>query len=182
MTGTEKPLDHADLKKLLRFSLTEKKVIQELGIPGEAFIPLLFSIRFGGDWSLAEKTGRFMAIKEKVTRFDEGEMVGRTLEIVYLFLNPSVLREEGTVYRLEKCSSRNERELVKRPYRVLVDGDYILRAVLDPLDLKIRLKRIEGPLEFTGSGAYGVAHEMEHLRCVEAEGTPFWEFEYEIED
>lgn len=64
---------------------------------------------------------------------------------MYLFLNPRIISEEGTVYRFEKCGSRNERELVMRPYRVVVDGDYILRAVLDPLDLKIRLKRLEKP-------------------------------------
>ncbi|MBE2899417.1 hypothetical protein DNK57_01045 [Methanothermobacter thermautotrophicus] len=175
-------MDDADLKKLLRFTLTEKRVIEKLQIPPDAFLPLLFSIRFGGDWSLRKNSGRFMAIKEKVTRFDEDEMVGRTLEIVYLFLNPRIISEEGTVYRFEKCGSRNERELVMRPYRVVVDGDYILRAVLDPLDLKIRLKRLEKPLKFTGSGAYGVAHEMEHLEGDESRGTPFWEFEYEIEE
>ncbi|MGB9838078.1 RimK/LysX family protein [Methanothermobacter sp.] len=175
-------MDDSDIRKLLRFTLSEKRVIDELQIPPDAFIPLLFSIRYGGDWSLRKNSGRFMAVKEKVTRFDEDEMTGRTLEIVYLFLNPRVVREEGTVYRLEKCGSKNERELVKRPYRVVVDGDYILRAVLDPLDFKIKLKRLRKPLKFTGSGAYGVSHEMEHLEGRESRGTPFWEFKYEIED
>jgi predicted metalloprotease len=174
-------LEYSELKKLLKFSLKEKEIINQLQIPDDAFLPLIFSIRFGGDWSLNKNSRKTMAIKEKVTRYDDDKKLGYTLEKVYLFLNPKILEEEGTVYRLEKCSNKNERELVKRPFRVLVDGDYILEATLDPMDFKIRLKKIDDPLEFTGSSAYGVSHEMEHLDHGKIEGKPFWEFEYEIE-
>jgi len=174
-------LEYCELKKLLKFSLKEKEIINQLDIPEDAFLPLIFSIRFGGDWSVSKNSRKTMAIKEKVTRYDDEKKLGYTLEKVYLFLNPHILKEDGTVYRLEKCSTKNERELVKRPYRVLVGGDYILEATLDPLDFKIRLKKIETALEFTGSSAYGVSHEMEHLDQGKIEGKPFWEFEYEIE-
>jgi len=175
-------VEYEQLKKLLKFTLKEKEVMKRLGIPPDAFIPILFSIRFGGDWSFAKNSDNFMAIKEKVTRYDEDKKLGRTLEIVYLFLNPRILKEEGTVYRLEKCGEKSERELVKRPYRIVVEADHIIRASLDPLDLKIRLKRIKRPVSFEGSGAYGVSHEMEHLSKGQVTGRPFWEFEYEIEE
>ncbi|WP_242451166.1 hypothetical protein [Methanothermobacter sp. THM-2] len=71
-------MDDSEIRKLLRFTLSEKRVIEELQIPPDAFIPLLFSIRYGGDWSLRKNSGRFMAVKEKVTRFDEDKMTGRT--------------------------------------------------------------------------------------------------------
>ncbi|BAW31368.1 MAG TPA: RimK/LysX family protein [Methanothermobacter sp.] len=175
-------MEYKQLKKLLKFTLKEKEAIKRLGIPPDAFIPILFSIRFGGDWSFVKNSDKFMAIKEKITRYDEDKKLGRTLEIVYLFLNPRILKEEGTVYRLEKCGDKNERELVKRPYRIVVEADHVIRASLDPLDLKIRLKRIKSPVRFEGSGAYGVSHEMEHLYKGQVTGKPFWEFEYEIEE
>ncbi len=175
-------LEYLELKKLLKFSLKEKEVIKKLEIPEDAFLPLIFSIRFGGDWSLNKNSKKVMSIKEKLTRYDEEKKVGYTLERVYLFLNPEVLSQEGTVYRLEKCSNKQEREMVKRPFKVTVEGDYVLEATLDPIESKIKLKKINHPLEFTGPSAYGVSHEMEHLENRETKGKPFWEFEYEIDE
>ncbi|MEM4525491.1 MAG: RimK/LysX family protein [Methanothermobacter sp.] len=174
-------LEYQQLKKLLKFTLKEKRIIKELGIPPDAFIPLLFSIRFGGDWSFVRNSDKFMAVKEKITKYDEKEKVGCTIEIVYLFLNPRILKEEGTVYRLEKCGDKGERKLVKRPYQIIIGADYIIKASLDPLNLKIKFKRIKKPVKFEGSGAYGASHEMEHLSKGQISGRPFWEFEYEIE-
>ena len=175
-------MDYLELKKLLKFSLKEKEVIKQLELPEDAFLPLIFSIRFGGDWSLNKNSKKVMSIKEKLTRYDEEKKVGYTLERIYLFLNPEVLSQEGTVYRLEKCSNKQEREMVKRPFKVTVEADYVLEATLDPIESKIKLKKINHPLEFTGPSAYGVSHEMEHLENREPTGKPFWEFEYEIDD
>lgn len=122
-----------------------------------------------------------MAIKEKVTAFDHDKMVGYTKEVMFLFYNPVLLKEEGTVYRLEKCGSRKEREIVKRPYKVTMDSEYALKATLNPIDKKITLKKVKGPFEFTGSGAYGVSHEMDHLLEHETNGDSIFEFEYEID-
>ena len=143
---------------------------------------MLFSIKFGGDWSLKVESTNVMAIKEKITRFDEEKMVGYTLENVFLFLNPVILNQEGTIYRLEKCGNKKERESVKRPYRTTIDAEYALKASLNPLTKKIGLKRVKGPFKFTGSNAYGVSHEMEHLLGDETCGGPLFEFEYEIDE
>ncbi|MDO9045513.1 MAG: RimK/LysX family protein [Methanobacteriaceae archaeon] len=175
-------MESSELKKLLKFSLQEKKIIKELELPENAFLPLIFSIRFGGDWSLNKNSKKVMSIKEKLTQYDEEKKIGYTLERVYLFLNPVILAQEGIVYRLEKCSNKQEREMVKRPYKVSVNADYILEATLDPIESEIRLKKINNPLNFTGPSAYGVSHEMEHLEEKETKGKPFWEFEYKIED
>lgn len=175
-------MESSELKKLLKFSLKEKEVIKKLELPEDAFLPLIFSIRFGGDWSLNKNSKKVMSIKEKLTQYDEEKKVGYTLERVYLFLNPVILEQEGTVHRLEKCSNKQEREMVKRPYKVSVDADYILEATLDPMDSQIRLKKIDNPLKFAGPSAYGVSHEMEHLEKKETKGKPFWEFEYKIDD
>ncbi len=123
-----------------------------------------------------------MAIKEKITRFDEEKMVGYTLENVFLFLNPLILNQEGTIYRLEKCGNKKERETVKRPYSTTIDAKYALKASLNPMTKKIILKRVKGPFKFTGSNAYGVSHEMEHLSGNEISGEPLFEFEYEIDE
>jgi len=162
--------------------LKEKEIIERLKIPHDVFLPLLFSIKFGGDWSLKVESTNVMAIKEKITRFDEEKMVGYTLENVFLFLNPIILNQEGTIYRLEKCGNKKERETVKRPYRTTINAEYAVKASLNPMTKKIWLKKVEGPFEFSGSNAYGVSHEMEHLLGDEISGEPLFEFEYEIDE
>ena len=160
----------------------EKEVIEKLKIPQDVFLPLLFSVKFGGDWSLKVESTNVMAIKEKITRFDEEKMVGYTLENVFLFLNPVILNQEGIIYRLEKCGNKKEREIVKRPYKTIIDAEYAIKASLNPMTKKIRLKKVDGPFKFTGSNAYGVSHEMEHLSGDEIHGEPLFEFKYEIEE
>ncbi|MGL4669431.1 MAG: RimK/LysX family protein [Methanobacteriaceae archaeon] len=133
-----------DLKKQLEFTINEKNLIKKLNIPEEVFLPLMFSIRFGGDWSVKNNSNNIMAIKEKITQFNEEEKIGYTLEKIYLFVNPKLLKEEGKIYRLEKCSTKKERELVERPYSVSINGDYILLANLNPESMKISLKELKG--------------------------------------
>jgi predicted metalloprotease len=169
-----------DFKKQLSFSLKEKEIIERLDIPSDIFLPLIFSIKFGGDWSLKINSKKVMAIKEKITRFDEEKMVGYTLENVFLVNNPVIKNHVGEIYRLEKCGNKKEREIVKRPYKLTIDAEYTLKASLNPMTKKITLKKIEGPFEFTGSNAYGVSHEMEHLLGNEPSGESLFDFEYEI--
>lgn len=121
-----------------------------------------------------------MAIKEKVTKFDDEKMVGYTLEIMFLFYNPILLSEEGIVHRLEKCGNKKEREIVKRPFKVILDSEYALKATLNPMTKKIIMEKVKGPFEFTGSSAYGVSHEMDHLLDDDTGGESIFEFEYEI--
>jgi predicted metalloprotease len=172
---------YEQLKKQLFFNLREKEVLKKLGIPADAFIPLLFSINFGGDWSFKTEFLSVLAVKEKITRYNSEKMTGFTLEKIFLFLNPEILKEEGVVHRLEKCGHKKEREIVKRPYKIELDGEDIIEALLNPLKLKITLRHIEGPLTFEGSAAYGISHEMDHLKGSGATGKSLWDFKYELE-
>jgi predicted metalloprotease len=151
-------------------------------MPHDIFLPLIFSIKFGGDWSLKFDSTNVMAIKEKITRFDDEKKVGYTMEIIFLFYNPVLLGQDGIVYRLEKCGNKKEREIVRRPFKVTIDSEYILKASLNPMTKKIILEKVIGPFEFTGSSAYGVSHEMEHLLENEVSGESIFEFEYEIKE
>ncbi|KZX16186.1 hypothetical protein MBCUT_10520 [Methanobrevibacter cuticularis] len=173
-------MDQDQTKRLLKFTLNEKKIIKTLNLPDEIFLPLFFSIRFGGDWSVNKNSKNLMSVKEKLTHYDKDKKVGYTLEKIFLFVNPKLLSQEGKIYRMEKCSNNNERELVERPYNVSIDGEYILEATLDPKKKKIFLKTLKGPLTFSGPTAYGAAHELEHLDNGSIEGLPFWDFEYEL--
>ncbi len=123
-----------------------------------------------------------MAIKEKITKFDEEKMIGYTMEIMFLFYNPVLLSQEGMVHRLEKCGNKKEREIVKRPYKVKIDSEYTIKASLNPMTKKITLEKVKGPFIFSGSSAYGVSHEMEHLGGNEIKGESIFEFEYEIKE
>ncbi|MDR2967137.1 MAG: RimK/LysX family protein [Methanobacteriaceae archaeon] len=141
----------------------------------------MFSVRFGGDWSVNKNSKKLMSVKEKITKYDKEKKIGYTLETIYLFINPILLKKEGKIYRMEKCGNKNQRELVERPHSVVVNGDYILKAVLNPKDMKIAIKHLKGPLTFFGSAAYGSSHEIEHLANENIKGIPFWDFEYVLE-
>ncbi len=179
LTGYDK-LDFYKLKKQLSFNFAENKAINDLQIKPDAFIPVLFSLKFGGDWSFKTSELEAMAVKEKITRYNDDEGEGYTLEKVTLFVNPILISTEGKVLRLEKCGDKNERELVERPFRVKLDAEDIILAELNPKIMEISLKRIGGPLCFEGSAAYGVSHEMEHLAGCEHTGKFIWEFNYNL--
>jgi predicted metalloprotease len=170
------------LKKQLSFNLQEQKIIEKLQIPPESFIPLLFSLKYGGDWSFKTDSLEVLAIKEKITRYDKKKQTGHTLENVLLFLNPEIIKMEGKVLRLEKCSTNKERELVERPFKFVINAEEIIQAVLNPLTMEINLKKIQGPLKLEGTAAYGVSHEMDHLRGSGAEAKALWEFNYTFEE
>ncbi len=174
--------EYEKLKKQLSFNLQEEIIIKKLGITPEAFLSLVFSIKFGGDWSFKTELLKFLAVKDKLTRYDSEKMVGYTIETVFLFVNPEILKEEGLVYRLEKCSDKKEREIVERPFKIELDGEDIIKAVLNPVKLKISLKHVKGPLSFEGSSAYGISHEMDHLLGFEISGKSLWDFRYELEE
>ncbi len=177
----ENSLQSLDFLKKIKFNLQEQEIIKLLEIKPEEFIPLLFSLKFGGNWSFKTREAKIIAIKDKLTRYDPEEMVGFTLEIIYLFFNPSLLTEEGLIYRLEKCSTKKEREIVKRPYKVKVDGEKIIKATLNPKTLEISVKKVNGPLTFEGSSAYGVSHEIDHLKESEqTAGKCLWDFNYKL--
>lgn len=169
------------LKKQLSFNLKEEKAIRTLNIQPDAFLPVLFSLKFGGDWSFKTPDLEALAVKEKITQYHEDKKEGYTLERVTLLVNPRLMGTEGRVLRLEKCGNKKERELVERPYQVELEADDIILAELNPGSMDIILKRIEGPLFFEGSAAYGVSHEMEHLEGLETSGKYLWEFDYRVE-
>jgi len=174
-------LDFDKLRKQLSFNFAEKKAIKDLQVQPDAFIPVLFSLKFGGDWSFKTKKLEAMAIKEKITRYNEDQKEGYTLERVTLFINPKLTATEGKVLRLEKCGDKKERELVERPFRVELDAEDIVSAELNPGSMDITLKRLKSPLKFEGSAAYGISHEMDHLTGGEVTGKFIWEFKYKLE-
>jgi len=173
--------EYLRLKKQLSFNLKEKSAIRQLNIQADAFLPVLFSLKFGGDWSFKTRDLEALAVKEKITRYNEDIKEGYTMERVTLLVNPQLIGTEGRVLRLEKCGNKKERELVERPYQVELQAEDIILAELDPKSMEIVLRRIDGPLFFEGSAAYGVSHEMEHLEGQERSGKYLWEFDYRVE-
>jgi predicted metalloprotease len=177
-------LDYSEydkLKRQLSFNLQEESAIRSLNIKPDAFLPVLFSLKFGGDWSFKTRELEALAVKEKITHYNEDRKEGYTLERVTLLVNPQLMGTQGRVLRLEKCGNKKERELVERPYQVELQAEDIIVAELNPGTMEIVLKRREGPLFFEGSAAYGVSHELEHLEGLETSGMYLWEFEYRVE-
>jgi predicted metalloprotease len=172
-------MDIEHLKKAIDFTNAEKKLISGFDITADAFIPLLLSLRDGGDWSYSAEDIRTIAVLDKTTIYDDKKKSGYSLEEIYLFINPVLKEEEGTVHRLEKCGDEDVRMLVVRPYKVKVGSERIIKATVHPLKKEIKVEELaEKELVFDGSTAYDIAHEMEHLKQNEIKGVSLWEFKF----
>ncbi len=172
-------MDIETLKKTIAFTNAEKKLISNFEIPADAFIPLLLSLRDGGDWSYSSENINTVAVMDKTTVYDERKKTGYSLEEIYLFVNPVIKDEEGTVHRLEKCGEEEMRLLVRRPYRIRIVSDRIIKATVHPVEKEIKVKELlEKELVFDGSTAYDIAHEMEHLKQEKIKGVSLLEFKF----
>ncbi|MCQ1536578.1 hypothetical protein FTO70_13035 [Methanosarcina sp. KYL-1] len=168
-----------DIKAIFKFSAEERKILLSFGVQEDMFLPLLLSLKSGGSWSYATEEMRSIAVKDVITFYDEENMAGYTLEKIYFFLDPELVEEEGTVYRLEKCGNKGERELVTRPYRITLKARRTILAEVNPGLRIIKVRELKKKsIELKGTPAYSAAHELEHLEKGEVEGIPIWNFEY----
>jgi predicted metalloprotease len=101
------------------------------------------------------------------------------MERIYFFVDPVIVNEEGAVCRLEKCGTKEERELVERPYSITLQAKKIIFAEINPCLRTIRVRELDNNrIKLEGIPAYGAAHELEHLERGETKGIPLWTFEY----
>src|SRR5574341_1111364 len=121
-------MDTEKVKQIIDFTNAERRLISSFDIPTDAFTPLLLSLRDGGDWSYSSEGIKTVAVMDKTTVYDDEKRLGYSLEEIYLFVNPVLKDEEGTVHRLEKCGEEEMRLLVRRPYKVRVVSDRIIKA------------------------------------------------------
>lgn len=164
-------MDADDIREELVFAAQEAALADRFGIPADALIPLLFSLRYGGDWSYASDTIKSLSAVTKTTVYDDASKTGYSLEEIYLFINPVLLHREGTVHRLEKCGNSPLRMLVARPYRVRLGSDRVIKMTVHPTERTIRTEDLDTTeMVFSGSTAYGIDHEMEHLAGREIRG------------
>lgn len=169
----------SEIEKIIGFTNAEKEIISRFQLPTDAFTPLLLSLRTGGDWSYSSEDIQTIAVMDKTTRYDDETKLGYSLEEIYLFVNPAVKYEEGTVHRLEKCGEEEVRLLVQRPYRITVACERIIKATVHPLQKDITVEELkEKELTFDGSTAYDIAHEIEHLHQKEIKGGSLWQFTF----
>jgi len=172
-------MEPADLLRNLAFLKAEKDLAERFGLPSDALLPLIFSLRFGGDWSYALEDLRTVSVMKKTSVYDEETKTGSSLEEIYLLVNPVIRESEGTVRRLEKCGDQPTRLLVERPYRVRARADRILKMTIDPLAGEIRVEDLDKQeIRFEGSPAYGIAHELEHLEKKEIAGKDLSELRF----
>ncbi|MCC7556518.1 MAG: hypothetical protein KO254_10495 [Methanoculleus marisnigri] len=168
-----------DIREELVFAAREAALAERFGIPADALVPLLFSLRYGGDWSYAAEGLTAISAVKKTTVYDDERLIGYSLEEIFLFVDPVLLDREGTVYRLEKCGSAPARLLVKRPYRVRLGARRVIRATVHPLERTIRAEDLgAAEMTFTGSTACGIDHEMEHLAGREIRGEGLRTFRF----
>jgi predicted metalloprotease len=172
-------MDIDKVREIIDFTNAERKLISSFNLPADAFTPLLLSLRDGGDWSYSSENIKTIAVMDKTTIYDDERKLGYSLEEIYLFVNPVLSEEEGTVHRLEKCGDEEMRLLVRRPYKVRVKSDRIIKTTVNPLEKEIKIEELaEKELVFDGSTAYDIAHEIEHLKQKEIKGGSLWEFRF----
>lgn len=172
-------MDIDKVRKIIDFTNAERRLISSFNLPADAFTPLLLSLRDGGDWSYSSGDIKTMAVMDKTTIYDDERKLGYSLEEIYLFVNPVLAEEEGTVHRLEKCGDEEMRLLVRRPYKVRVISERIIKTTVNPLEKEIKIEELaEKELSFDGSTAYDIAHEIEHLEAKDIKGGSLWEFRF----
>ncbi|WP_292388844.1 RimK/LysX family protein [Methanosarcina sp. UBA5] len=172
-------MDVEEIRAIFKFSALERHIISSFGIQEDLFLPFLLSLKSGGSWSYASEDTKSMAVKDVITYYGEESKTGYTLEKIYFFIDPKVIAEEGIIRRLEKCGTKEERELVERPYIITLHAKKIIFAEVNPNIRKITLRELKKKhIQLKGTPAYSAAHEIEHLEKGEIEGTPLWTFEY----
>ncbi|NJD77610.1 MAG: hypothetical protein FIB08_11025 [Candidatus Methanoperedens sp.] len=164
---------------MITFTNAEKRLVSDYNIPADAFLPLLLSLRTGGDWSYSSENIKTISVMDKTTIYDHKNKSGYSLEEIYLFINPVLKCGEGTVHRLEKCGDEEIRLLVRRPYRVKVVSERVIKATVNPFERQIKTEELHGKeLTFDGSTAYDISHEIEHLEQKEIKGESLWGFKF----
>ncbi|WP_292373655.1 RimK/LysX family protein [Methanosarcina sp. UBA411] len=172
-------MDAEEIRTIFKFSALEKNMISSFGIEEELFLPFLLSLKSGGSWSYASEETKSIAVKDVITFYDDENKIGYTLEKIYFFVDPKVVKEEGLVSRLEKCGTKEERELVERPYFITLQAKKIIFAEVNPSLKKITVRELKKKhIQLKGTPAYSAAHELEHLEKGEVKGIPIWIFEY----
>ena len=172
-------MDIENFKQILAFTNAEKELISSFNIPADAFLPLLLSLRDGGDYSYLSQDIRTLSMIDKTTIYDDKTKSGYSCEEIYLFVNPEIREEEGTVHRLEKCGEEETRLLVRRPYKLRIAGERIIKATVNPVIKEIKMEELsDTELVFEGSNAYDIAHEIEHLEKKQIKGESLWEFKF----
>jgi predicted metalloprotease len=172
-------MDAEEIRAIFKFSVQEKNIISSFEIKEELFLPFLLSLKSGGSWSYASEETKSIAVKDVITYYDDESKTGHTLERIYLLIDPEIIMEEGVVHRLEKCGTKEERELVERPYFITLQAKNIIFAEVNPELRKITVRELKKKrISLKGTPAYSAAHELEHLEKGEIEGIPFWNFEY----
>jgi predicted metalloprotease len=172
-------MDAEEIRAIFKFSAKEKNIISSFGVQEDLFLPFLLSLKSGGSWSYSSEETKSIAVKDVITYYDEESKTGYTMENIYLFIDPEVIKEEGVVNRLEKCGAREERELVERPYSITLQAKKVIFAEVNPELRKIKVRELKKKqITLKGTPAYSAAHELEHLEKGEVKGVPIWSFEY----
>ncbi len=172
-------MDAEEIRAIFKFSAREKSIISSFEIQEDLFLPFLLSLKSGGSWSYASEETKSIAVKDVITYYNEESKTGYTLEKIYFFIDPEIVKEEGVVCRLEKCGTREERELVERPYCITLQAKKVILAEVNPNLREIRVRELKKKsILLKGTPAYSAAHELEHLAKGEIKGIPIWNFEY----
>lgn len=179
MNSRVQGIETGDLAQILQFLTGEKDLPARFGMPEEAFLPLFFSLRFGGSWSYRREGLCTISLLKRTSVYDETTEEGYSREEIYLFVNPVLQDMQGRVFRLEKCGEEVTRLCVERPYRVTIGAERIIVATVYPQKREIAVTElVEKTLEFEGSSAYSIAHEFEHLQKKGISGTSLYAFRY----
>ncbi|AEH61352.1 protein of unknown function DUF785 [Methanosalsum zhilinae DSM 4017] len=171
-----------DLRNIFLYSEREKRVLESFDIDTSYFIPFLFSLKNGGSWSYSTDTASSVSVKKVTTVYDDKRKEGYTEEEIYLFIDPEICKREGSVTRLEKCGRKDQRVAVKRPYHIEVTASRVFLATVNPYNKKIIIRELmQNTVQFTGSPAYNMDHEMEHILQKGIKGIELWNFDFVTE-
>ncbi len=64
-------MDAGNIPEKIAFAAAEAALLARFGIGADAFLPLFFSLRFGGDWSYKAESIATVSVVVKTTVYDE---------------------------------------------------------------------------------------------------------------
>ena len=102
-------MDAEEIRAIFKFSAQEKSIISSFEIQEELFLPFLLSLKSGGSWSYASEETKSIAVKDVITYYNEESKTGYTLEKIYFFIDPEIIKEEGVSLQAGKMRDKRRK-------------------------------------------------------------------------
>ncbi|GEM_PF-1983717 len=120
--------------------------------------PAILSLEYGGNWSMKIDDDISISVVKRKLQDDVLK------DIIYLIINPSIVKCNGKLVKLDKCGDENIRAVGEYPKRVVVKSETNLVIEVNPKNKVIKIDKIDNTLELSGVISANFYHEYMHVK------------------